>query len=67
MLIVFQPDDSILFYKVPEVILAMALSALAAISLLRPDPLRLGQLVNWFRDRPADDDDRDVPVSATGR
>ncbi|UZF54221.1 polyprenol phosphomannose-dependent alpha 1,6 mannosyltransferase MptB [Gordonia polyisoprenivorans] len=44
MLIVFQPDDSIVFYKLPEVALAAALSLLAAISLLRPDPLRLGAL-----------------------
>lgn len=42
MLIVFQPDDSILFYKPAEVVLALALSVLAAVSLLRPDPLRLG-------------------------
>ncbi|MEP9391289.1 polyprenol phosphomannose-dependent alpha 1,6 mannosyltransferase MptB [Gordonia sp. VNQ95] len=44
MLIVFQPDDSIVFYKLPEVVLAVALSALAAISLIRPDPLRLRAL-----------------------
>ncbi|MGW0036076.1 alpha-(1-_6)-mannopyranosyltransferase A [Gordonia sp. NPDC003376] len=41
MLIVFQPDDSIVFYKMPEVVLALAVSGLAAWSLLRPDPLRL--------------------------
>ncbi|MGC4934952.1 alpha-(1-_6)-mannopyranosyltransferase A [Gordonia sp. DT30] len=43
MLIVFQPDDSIVFYKLPEVLLAAALSVLAAVSLVHPDPLRLGQ------------------------
>lgn len=41
MLIVFQPDDSILFYKLPELFIALALAALAAVSLTRPDPLRL--------------------------
>ncbi|MFW0792867.1 alpha-(1-_6)-mannopyranosyltransferase A [Gordonia sp. CPCC 205515] len=49
MLIVFQPDDSILFYKLPEVLLATALSALAAFALLYPDPLRLRRAVDWFR------------------
>lgn len=49
MLIVFQPDDSILFYKLPEVLLATALSVLAAVSLLRPDPLRLRRVTDWFR------------------
>ncbi|NDK89687.1 alpha-(1-_6)-mannopyranosyltransferase A [Gordonia desulfuricans] len=44
MLIVFQPDDSIVFYKLPEVMLAFALAGLAAWSLLRPDPLRLRPL-----------------------
>lgn len=45
MLIVFQPDDSILFYKPVEVAVALALSVLAAVSLLRPDPLRLGRML----------------------
>ncbi len=44
MLIVFQPDDSILFYKLPETLLALALSILAGWSLLRTDPLRLRHL-----------------------
>lgn len=48
MLIVFQPDDSILFYKLPSVVLATALSVLAAVSLLHRDPLRLGRVVAWF-------------------
>lgn len=52
MLIVFQPDDSILFYKPVEVLVAAALSALAAVSLVRPDPLRLRRVVGWFRDEP---------------
>ncbi|MCX2963863.1 alpha-(1-_6)-mannopyranosyltransferase A [Gordonia aquimaris] len=52
MLIVFQPDDSILFYKLPETLLAIALSALAATALLRPDPLRLRRVVDWFTARP---------------
>ncbi|MFT4128333.1 MAG: polyprenol phosphomannose-dependent alpha 1,6 mannosyltransferase MptB [Gordonia sp. (in: high G+C Gram-positive bacteria)] len=41
LLIVFQPDDSIVFYKAPEVALALALSALAGWSYLREDPLRV--------------------------
>ncbi|GAA1482877.1 alpha-(1-_6)-mannopyranosyltransferase A [Gordonia sinesedis] len=45
MLIVFQPDDSILFYKPVEVALALALSVLAAVSLVRPDPLRVGRML----------------------
>ncbi|NLG44937.1 polyprenol phosphomannose-dependent alpha 1,6 mannosyltransferase MptB [Gordonia sp. (in: high G+C Gram-positive bacteria)] len=40
-LIVFQPDDSILFYKPIETLLALALAALAAVSLRKRDPLRL--------------------------
>ncbi|MFM9378150.1 polyprenol phosphomannose-dependent alpha 1,6 mannosyltransferase MptB [Gordonia sp. VNK21] len=40
-LIVFQPDDSILFYKPLETVLAVGLAVLAAVSLGRPDPLRL--------------------------
>ncbi|MEE3852432.1 alpha-(1-_6)-mannopyranosyltransferase A [Gordonia sp. LSe1-13] len=54
MLIVFQPDDSIVFYKLPETLLAAALSALAAVSLLHRDPLRLGRVVDWFT-APVDD------------
>ncbi|WP_083862754.1 alpha-(1-_6)-mannopyranosyltransferase A [Gordonia soli] len=48
MLIVFQPDDSIVFYKVPETLLALALSVLAAWSVLRVDPLRLRRSVAWL-------------------
>lgn len=48
MLIVFQPDDSIVFYKLPEVALATALSVLAALSLRRHDPLRVGAGVRWI-------------------
>ncbi|WP_040518871.1 alpha-(1-_6)-mannopyranosyltransferase A [Gordonia aichiensis] len=44
MLIVFQPDDSILFYKLPETLLAVVLSGLAAASVLRADPVRIGVL-----------------------
>ena len=40
-LIVFQPDDSILFYKPVESLLALAFAALAAVSLRRRDPLQL--------------------------
>lgn len=45
LLIVFQPDDSILLYKPLELMLAFLLGALAAASLLRPDPLRLRHLI----------------------
>ncbi|GEE03351.1 alpha-(1-_6)-mannopyranosyltransferase A [Gordonia spumicola] len=41
LLIAFQPDDSIIFYKPVETLLALALSTLAAVSLRHPDPLRL--------------------------
>jgi alpha-1,6-mannosyltransferase len=41
LLIVFQPDDSIVFYKPVETLLALALSVLAAVALRRADPLRL--------------------------
>ena len=44
MLIVFQPDDSILFYKLPETLLALALACLAGASVMRTDPLRIGAL-----------------------
>lgn len=40
-LIVFQPDDSILFYKPLETLMALAFAVLAAVSLGRRDPLRL--------------------------
>ncbi|WFN91383.1 alpha-(1-_6)-mannopyranosyltransferase A [Gordonia sp. PS3] len=40
-LIVFQPDDSILFYKPLETLMALAFAVLAAVSLRRRDPLRL--------------------------
>ncbi|MGB3696783.1 MAG: polyprenol phosphomannose-dependent alpha 1,6 mannosyltransferase MptB [Gordonia sp. (in: high G+C Gram-positive bacteria)] len=40
-LIVFQPDDSILFYKPLETLMALAFATLAAVSLRRRDPLRL--------------------------
>lgn len=40
-LIVFQPDDSILFYKPLETLMALALAALAAVSLRKRDPLKL--------------------------
>ncbi|MFC0313814.1 polyprenol phosphomannose-dependent alpha 1,6 mannosyltransferase MptB [Gordonia phosphorivorans] len=46
-LIVFQPDDSILFYKPVESLLAAALAVLAAVSLSRPDPLRLRRARRW--------------------
>lgn len=42
LLIVFQPDDAIVFYKPVEVALAAALAGLAAWSLSHRDPLRLG-------------------------
>ncbi|MHC3004784.1 alpha-(1-_6)-mannopyranosyltransferase A [Gordonia sp. GN26] len=47
MLIVFQPDDAIVFYKPVELTLAFLLAGLAAWSLLRPDPLRLGRFGRW--------------------
>ncbi|MFT4086076.1 MAG: polyprenol phosphomannose-dependent alpha 1,6 mannosyltransferase MptB [Gordonia sp. (in: high G+C Gram-positive bacteria)] len=43
----FQPDDSIIFYKPVPTLLALALSVLAAVSLGRADPLRLGRLRHW--------------------
>lgn len=46
-LIVFQPDDSILFYKPLETVIALALAVLAAVSLGRRDPLRLDALRRW--------------------
>lgn len=51
MLIVFQPDDSIVFYKLPGTLIALACATVAAISLLRPDPLRLRLLAGkvWGR------------------
>ncbi|MCZ4534964.1 alpha-(1-_6)-mannopyranosyltransferase A [Gordonia terrae] len=47
LLIVFQPDDAIVFYKPVEVTLAAALAGLAAWSLTRRDPLRLGRFGRW--------------------
>lgn len=46
LLIVFQPDDSIVLYKPVELLVALALGGLAAASLLRPDPLRLRRLLS---------------------
>lgn len=46
-LIVFQPDDSIVFYKPVESLIALALALLAAISLRRHDPLRLRRAHSW--------------------
>ncbi|MBD0860073.1 alpha-(1-_6)-mannopyranosyltransferase A [Gordonia sp. zg691] len=47
LLIVFQPDDAIVFYKPFEVALAAALAGLAAWSLVRPDPLSLRRFGRW--------------------
>lgn len=47
-LIVFQPDDSIVFYKPVETLIAVALGVLAAVSLGRADPLRLGRAGRWL-------------------
>lgn len=47
-LMVFQPDDSILMYNVVDIVIAAALSGLAAWSLLRPDPLRLRALRGYL-------------------
>ncbi len=47
LLIVFQPDDAIVFYKPVEVALAAALAGLAAWSLSHRDPLRLGRFGRW--------------------
>ncbi|MFT4201465.1 polyprenol phosphomannose-dependent alpha 1,6 mannosyltransferase MptB [Gordonia sp. (in: high G+C Gram-positive bacteria)] len=44
LLIVFQPDDSIVLYKPLELLLAFGLGILAAVSLLHPDPLKLRSL-----------------------
>lgn len=52
-LIVFQPDDSIVLYKLPGLLIAFTLGALAAWALLRPDPLRVGALARtWWSGRP---------------
>ncbi|MFT3900340.1 MAG: polyprenol phosphomannose-dependent alpha 1,6 mannosyltransferase MptB [Gordonia sp. (in: high G+C Gram-positive bacteria)] len=48
-LIVFQPDDSIVLYQPLGLTLALVLGALAAVSLVRPDPLRLRALVGATR------------------
>lgn len=42
LLMVVQPDDSILFYKPLDLLFVLILSLLAAAAILRPDPLRLG-------------------------
>ncbi|AFR49660.1 alpha-(1-_6)-mannopyranosyltransferase A [Gordonia sp. KTR9] len=47
LLIVFQPDDAIVFYKPVEVALAAALAGLAAWSLSHRDPLRLSRFGRW--------------------
>ncbi|WP_132991569.1 polyprenol phosphomannose-dependent alpha 1,6 mannosyltransferase MptB [Gordonia zhaorongruii] len=49
LLIVFQPDDSILFYNPLESALAVALGVLAAVSLRTPDPLRLRRFGSLVR------------------
>ena len=49
MLVAFQPDDSIWFYRPPYLVLALAVSALAAVSLTHRDPLRLGRIVRTSR------------------
>lgn len=59
-LIVFQPDDSITFYKPVESLVALSLALLAAVALDRRDPLRLGALARWAFARPA----RPAPVAA---
>jgi alpha-1,6-mannosyltransferase len=41
LLQVFGPDDEIFMYKLTDVVVAVALSALAGWSLIREDPLRL--------------------------
>jgi alpha-1,6-mannosyltransferase len=41
LLQVFGPDDEIFMYKLTDVVVAIALSALAAWSLVREDPLRV--------------------------
>ncbi|GED98287.1 polyprenol phosphomannose-dependent alpha 1,6 mannosyltransferase MptB [Gordonia crocea] len=51
-LIVFQPDDSIALYQPLGLVIAFSLGTLAAVSLLRPDPLRL-RLRSGPRDAPA--------------
>ena len=43
MLVVYQPDDSIWFYRPAYLLPALAVSVLAAASLTRRDPLRLGR------------------------
>lgn len=46
-LIVFQPDDSIVFYKPVESLIALALAVLAATALGTRDPLRLRAARDW--------------------
>ncbi|MEO9327582.1 alpha-(1-_6)-mannopyranosyltransferase A [Gordonia aurantiaca] len=71
MLIVFQPDDAIVFYKPFELVLAFVLAGLAAWSLLRPDPLRLGRFGRWAWGTPtpaasARDKASDAPADENG-
>lgn len=57
-LVVFQPDDSIAFYKPVESLIAIALAVLAAVSLVRRDPLRLGTACRrWLGLNPVKSDD----------
>lgn len=42
LLMVVQPDDSILFYKPLDLLFITALSVLAGAAMMRPDPLRIG-------------------------
>jgi alpha-1,6-mannosyltransferase len=53
LLQVFGPDDEIFMYKLTDVVVAMALSALAAWSLLREDPLRLRRVTRGRTPVPA--------------
>lgn len=64
LLIVFQPDDAIVFYKPFELVLAFALAGLAAWSLVRPDPLRLGRFGRWAWGA---EDAAGTPAGATGQ
>ncbi|GAA1462256.1 alpha-(1-_6)-mannopyranosyltransferase A [Williamsia maris] len=49
MLIVFQPDDSILLYEPTDLLLAAVLAGLAGWSLCREDPLRLRRVLGRVR------------------
>ncbi|MFT3662020.1 MAG: polyprenol phosphomannose-dependent alpha 1,6 mannosyltransferase MptB [Gordonia sp. (in: high G+C Gram-positive bacteria)] len=64
-LIVFQPDDSIVFYKPVESLIALSLAVLAALSLRRADPLRLGAAARWaFAVGPRDGSTPQTPAAA---